>query len=36
VIGNALTYRDDSHLSATFARTLSPWMERGLEAAGLP
>jgi peptidoglycan/LPS O-acetylase OafA/YrhL len=36
VIGNALTYRDDSHLSATFARTLSPWLERGLEAAGLP
>jgi hypothetical protein len=36
VIGNALTYRDDSHLTATFARTLSPWIERGLEAAGLP
>jgi peptidoglycan/LPS O-acetylase OafA/YrhL len=36
VIGNALTYRDDSHLTATFARTLSPWLERGLEAAGLP
>lgn len=30
VIGNALTYRDDSHLSATFARTLRPWIERGL------
>jgi peptidoglycan/LPS O-acetylase OafA/YrhL len=36
VIGNALTYRDDSHLTATFAATLSPWLERGLEAAGLP
>ena len=36
VIGNALTYRDDSHLSATFARTLRPWIERGLRRAGLP
>jgi peptidoglycan/LPS O-acetylase OafA/YrhL len=36
VIGNALTYRDDSHLTATFARTLSPWIERGLQKAGLP
>jgi SGNH domain (fused to AT3 domains) len=35
VIGNALTYRDDSHLSATFARTLRPWIERGLRRAGL-
>jgi peptidoglycan/LPS O-acetylase OafA/YrhL len=30
VIGNALVYRDDSHLTATFARTLSPWVERDL------
>jgi len=35
VIGNALVYRDRSHLSATFARTLSPWIERGLKEAGL-
>jgi len=35
VIGNALVYRDKSHLSATFALTLSPWIERGLREAGL-
>ena len=35
VIGNALVYRDKSHLTATFARTLSPWIERGLKGAGL-
>jgi peptidoglycan/LPS O-acetylase OafA/YrhL len=35
VIGNALTYRDDSHLSATFARTLRPWIERGMRRAAL-
>ncbi len=35
VIGNALVYRDKSHLSATFARTLSPWVERGLRQAKL-
>jgi peptidoglycan/LPS O-acetylase OafA/YrhL len=35
VIGNALVYRDKSHLSATFALTLSPWIERGLKEAGL-
>ncbi|HEX2708408.1 MAG TPA: acyltransferase family protein [Solirubrobacterales bacterium] len=34
VIGNALVYRDKSHLTATFARTLSPWIGRGLEKAG--
>ena len=27
VIGNALVYRDRFHLTATFARTLSPWLE---------
>ena len=31
VIGNALVYRDRFHLSATFARTLSPWLELGLQ-----
>ena len=30
VIGNALVYRDDNHLTATFARTLSPWIEEDL------
>ncbi len=35
VIGNALVYRDKSHLTATFARTLSPWIGRGLEEADL-
>jgi peptidoglycan/LPS O-acetylase OafA/YrhL len=35
VIGNALVYRDKSHLTATFARTLSPWIEKGLREAFL-
>ncbi len=35
VIGNALVYRDKSHLTATFARTLSPWIEAGLREAKL-
>ena len=35
VIGNALVYRDKSHLTATFARTLAPALERGLKRAGL-
>jgi len=35
VIGNALVYRDKSHLTATFARTLSPWIGTGLREAGL-
>jgi hypothetical protein len=30
VIGNALVYRDKDHLTATFARTLSPVIGRGL------
>ena len=34
VIGNALTYRDKTHLTATFARTLSPWIEASLEEMG--
>jgi hypothetical protein len=36
VIGNALVYRDKQHLSATFARTLSPWIATGLREAGVP
>jgi peptidoglycan/LPS O-acetylase OafA/YrhL len=35
VIGNALVYRDKSHLTATYARTLSPWIEAGLREAEL-
>ena len=35
VIGNALVYRDKSHLTATFARTLAPAIERGLKRVGL-
>jgi peptidoglycan/LPS O-acetylase OafA/YrhL len=34
VIGNALVYRDKSHLTATYARTLSPWIERDLKEIG--
>ncbi|MGI8945857.1 MAG: acyltransferase family protein [Thermoleophilaceae bacterium] len=30
VMGNALVYRDDNHFTATFARTLSPWLETRL------
>jgi peptidoglycan/LPS O-acetylase OafA/YrhL len=37
VIGNALVYRDRFHLTATFARTLSPWLELELlELIGPP
>jgi hypothetical protein len=36
VIGNALVYRDKHHLTATYARTLSPWIARELKAAGAP
>src|SRR3954471_11243387 len=35
VIGNALVYRDDSHLTATFARTLSSWIEADLLEDGV-
>jgi hypothetical protein len=35
VIGNALVYRDKSHLTATFSRTLAPQIGLGLEKAGL-
>jgi peptidoglycan/LPS O-acetylase OafA/YrhL len=35
VIGDALVFRDKAHLTATYARTLSPWIEKGLRAAGL-
>jgi hypothetical protein len=34
VIGNALVYRDKSHLTATFARTLAPWINEDLREAG--
>ncbi len=36
VIGDALTYRDTQHLTATYARTLSPWIAAGLREAGVP
>jgi hypothetical protein len=36
VIGNALVYRDKHHLTATYARTLSPWVAQGLRVAGVP
>jgi peptidoglycan/LPS O-acetylase OafA/YrhL len=35
VIGNALVYRDKSHLTATFARTLEPLLETDFREAGL-
>jgi peptidoglycan/LPS O-acetylase OafA/YrhL len=35
VIGNALTYRDKDHLTATFARTLEPMLESDFREAGL-
>ena len=35
VIGNALVFRDKSHLTATFARTLAPGIGRDLKKAGL-
>jgi peptidoglycan/LPS O-acetylase OafA/YrhL len=35
VIGNALTYRDKDHLTATFARTLEPMLESDFRKAGL-
>jgi peptidoglycan/LPS O-acetylase OafA/YrhL len=35
VIGNALVYRDKTHLTATFARTLSPWIGEGIKEADL-
>ena len=35
MIGNALTYRDKDHLTATFARTLEPILESDFREAGL-
>ena len=35
VIGDTLVYRDKSHLTATFARTLAPGLERELERLGV-
>jgi peptidoglycan/LPS O-acetylase OafA/YrhL len=35
VIGNALVYRDKSHLTATFARTLEPMLETDFREDGL-
>src|SRR6201747_780336 len=36
VIGNALTYRDKDHLTATFARTPEPMLESDFREEGLP
>jgi peptidoglycan/LPS O-acetylase OafA/YrhL len=35
VIGNVLVYRDSGHLTVTYARTLSPWLEPTLRRATL-
>jgi hypothetical protein len=35
VIGDALVYRDKSHLTATFARTLAPGLSRRLDRLGV-
>jgi hypothetical protein len=35
VIRNALVYRDDDHMTATFAATLGPWLERELKRLGV-
>jgi hypothetical protein len=32
VIGNVIVYRDDSHITAAYARTLSPMLARQLQA----
>jgi hypothetical protein len=35
VIGDALVYRNGAHLTATYVRTLTPWLEKQLpEPAG--
>jgi hypothetical protein len=31
VIGNELVYRDNAHLTAAFARSLTPWVERDMK-----
>jgi len=35
VIGNAIVYRDRQHLTATYARTLGPFIAAALRAAGI-
>jgi hypothetical protein len=35
VTGNALVFRDKAHLTATYARTLTPWIGRALKKAGV-
>jgi hypothetical protein len=32
VIGNVLVYRQTGHITATYAATLAPWLERRLPA----
>lgn len=35
VIGNAMVYRQGSHLTATYVRSLETWLERGLRSSGV-
>jgi len=34
VIGDVLVYRNSGHLTASFAATMGPWLERRLPPAG--
>lgn len=36
VIGNALVYRDSYHVSATYAITMAPWLEKELKKLDFP
>jgi SGNH domain (fused to AT3 domains) len=33
VIGGALVYKDEDHLTPTFAATLAPWLHREVDRA---
>ena len=33
VVGGVLAYKDQNHITPTFARTLAPYIERGVLAA---
>jgi hypothetical protein len=33
-MGNALVFRDDNHFTATYARTLAPWLDAELPGIG--
>jgi hypothetical protein len=36
VIGGVNVYRDKHHLTTTYTRTMTPYLERELRAAGVP